>query len=77
MVSIIPASLLNRTIVATRRRLRDWFLHGADKQGTKHDYQQRTFAVTTCFTPLIRWVVALRHANTRWLVLAMDASTRC
>jgi hypothetical protein len=75
MVSVMLASLLDRTMAATRGRLRDWYLDGADKPGAKHGQKRRTLDVSTCFAPLLRWVVALHPADTRQLALAMDAST--
>jgi hypothetical protein len=75
MVAVVLAALLDRTVTATRGRLRDWYLDGTDKQGAKRGQKRRTLAVTTCFAPLLRWVIQMYPTGSHQIALAMDAST--
>jgi hypothetical protein len=74
-VAVILASLLDRAETTVREQLRDWCRDGAHKTGAKHGIKRRSLDVTTCFAPLLRWVVALHPSESRQLALAMDAST--
>lgn len=53
-----------------RQRLREWLYDQKDKQG-KHRCQ---IEVSSCFAPLLRWIVALCRGE-RQLALGLDAST--
>jgi hypothetical protein len=75
MVATVLAALLDRSVTAMRARLRDWYLDGPDKQGAKHGSKRRTLDVSTCFAPLLRWVIHLYPAGSHQIALAMDAST--
>jgi len=53
------------------QRLREWYADAEDKKGAK----RQAFEVTTCFAPLLAWVLSLWPAEERHLALAIDAST--
>jgi hypothetical protein len=70
-VAVVLAPLLGAKENTVRQRLREWCYDAEDKRGTK----RQDLDVTTCFAPLLRWVLAWWPATERRLVLAMDAST--
>jgi len=53
------------------QRLREWYLDAEQKSGTK----RRELDVTTCFAPLLRWVLRLWKSDKRQLALVMDATS--
>jgi hypothetical protein len=53
------------------QRLREWCYDAKDKKGTK----RQAVDVTTCFAPLLAWVLSLWPADEQHLALAIDAST--
>jgi hypothetical protein len=68
-VAIFLAKLLCQKINTVRQRLREFYKEAEAKKGK--DRQQ--LDVTTCFAPLLRWV--LRHWPNRQVAVALDAST--
>jgi hypothetical protein len=60
--------LLGRSRNTTRERLRDWYKSAADKSG-RH---RRDLDVTTCFAPLLRWI--LQDWPSRRVALVLDAT---
>jgi hypothetical protein len=58
-----------------REQLRDWYREAPAKTGAKRGRKCRSFDVSTCFAPLLRWVVAWWDPACPQLALAMDAST--
>jgi hypothetical protein len=52
-----------------RQRLREWCYDAQDKKGV----QRKSLDITTCFTPLLRWI--LSNWSSLQLALAMDATT--
>ena len=54
-----------------RQRLREWNRDREDKRGD----QRQELDVSTCFVPLLRWIVCWWAAEERRMVLAMDATT--
>jgi hypothetical protein len=74
-VAVILAYLLDRSEQAVREQLRDWYRDAEHKRGAKRGDKRRALEVTSCFAPLLRWVVTLMPAECRQLALAMDAST--
>jgi hypothetical protein len=70
-VAALLAPLLDAQENTVRQRLREWCYDAADKRGT----QRQDLDVTTCFAPLLCWVLAWWPPAERRLVLAMDAST--
>lgn len=53
------------------QRLREWCYAAKDKRGSK----RQELDVSTCFAPLLRWLLSWWPANEPRLVLALDAST--
>jgi hypothetical protein len=53
------------------QRLREWYLDAKHKSGKK----RRDLDVTTCFAPLLRWIVRLWGHGNRQMVLVLDATT--
>jgi Transposase DDE domain len=74
-VAAVLAYLLARSERTTREQLRDWDREAPAKRGAKRGRKRRTLDVTTCFAPLLRWVVAWWDPACPQLALAMDAST--
>jgi hypothetical protein len=74
-VATVLAYLLTRSERTTREQLRDWYREAPAKSGAKRGRKRRTLDVTTCFAPLLRWVVAWWDPACPQLALAMDAST--
>ncbi len=70
-VSAALATLLGKKENTVRQRLREWYKEAGSKKGEK----RRNLEVTTCFAPLVRWVVSHWPEAERRLSLAMDAST--
>jgi len=53
------------------QRLREWCYGAKDKRGDK----RQEVDVSTCFAPLVHWILSLWPADEPRLVLALDAST--
>ena len=53
------------------QRLREWYLDAKHKSGKK----RRELDVTSCFAPLLQWIVRLWGNGNRQLVLVLDATT--
>jgi Transposase DDE domain len=70
-VAALLAPLLDAKENTVRQRLREWCYDAQHKRGTK----RQDLDVSTCFAPLLRWVLAWWPATEQRLVLAMDAST--
>ena len=70
-VAALLAPLLGAKETTVRQRLREWCYDAEHKRG-KHRQQ---LDVSTCFAPLLRWVLAWWPASEQRLALAMDAST--
>lgn len=74
-VAVVLAYLLGRREASVREQVRDTYREATAKGGTKRGGKRRTVDVTTCFAPLLRWVVALLPPTCTQLALAMDATT--
>jgi len=70
-VATFLALLLHCSAGALRERLREWCYAAPDKKGT----HRQEVDVTTCFAPLLRWVLTWWASDERRLVLALDATT--
>ena len=68
-VAFFLARLLGQQPNTLQQRLREFYQEAAAKAGT----QRRDLEVTTCFAPLLRWI--LRDWTGRQLPLALDATT--
>ena len=74
-VAAVLALVLNGRETSLRARLREWYRDAADKRGARRGEKRQSLDVTTCFAPLVRWVIRLLPPTCRQLALAMDAST--
>jgi hypothetical protein len=68
-VAFFLAKLLKQGFHAVRQRLRDFYLPAKAKKGQ----HRQDLSVTSCFAPLLRWV--LRDWHGRQLAIAIDPST--
>ncbi len=71
-VATFLGALVGQPAGTLRQRLRKWCDDAPDKRGD----QRRDLDVTTCFAPLLSWVLAWWAPGERRLALALDASTR-
>ena len=74
-VSFLLGCLLDQRPTCLRERLRDWLCAALDKSGVRRGHKRRSLLVSSCFAPLLRWVLSLLPAECRRLALVMDAST--
>jgi hypothetical protein len=74
-VAVLLAYLLDCAAATVREQLRDWYRDAAHKSGVKRGRKRQHLEVTTCFAPLLRWVIAIWDPHCRQIALAMDAST--
>lgn len=72
-VAFFLARLLGRKANSVRQRLREFYQEAPAKAGSKRGGKRRDLDITTCFAPLLRWV--LRAWAGRQLPLALDATT--
>ncbi len=70
-VAALLAPLLGAKENTVRQRLREWCYDKDHKRGS----QRQQLDVTTCFAPLLRWILTWWPPAEARLVLAMDAST--
>ncbi len=68
-VAVFLALLLRQKVGTLEQRLREWCYTASDKRGS----QRQSLDVTTCFVPLLRWIVRLWTGTS--LALAIDATT--
>jgi hypothetical protein len=68
-VAFFLAKLLAQKVLSVRQRLREFYLEAPAKKGTR----RRDLDVSTCFGPLLRWL--LRDWKGQQLAVALDAST--
>ena len=54
-----------------RQRLREWYQQSEAKKGI----HRRSLDVSSCFAPLVKWVLSLLPRNTKEIALALDATT--
>lgn len=69
-MSAALAHSLHQPEDSLRQRLREWCYDRADKRGSR----RAELAVSTCFAPLLGWVVSLWAPTQRRMVLALDAT---
>src|SRR5258706_12562582 len=74
-VVTVLAPIVGRNDDALRQQLRAWCYDAAHKAGAKRTIKRQELEVTTCFAPLLRWVLAWWPPTEKRLALAMDAST--
>lgn len=68
-VATFLALLLDQKVANVEQRLYEWCLDAGDKAGA----QRPALDVTTCFVPLLRWIVRLWHGTE--LALTIDATS--
>jgi hypothetical protein len=66
--AVLAALLSYGSVHALRQRLREWLYDGVDRAAPC----QVQLDVTTCFVPLLRWLLSLWHGTT--LAFAIDAT---
>jgi hypothetical protein len=71
-VAFVLACRLDCAFSAVRKRLRELYLPAAAKSGVKQGGKRKDFDVTTCFAPLLRWVLSLWSGQ--HLPLAIDVT---
>ncbi|WP_337886624.1 hypothetical protein [Fischerella thermalis] len=72
-VSVFLAELLGKKENKVRQQLREWLRDAEDKTKTKNG--RATLEVTSCFSPLLSWILSLWPESQKRLALAADAST--
>ncbi len=70
-ISALLAFVLQESEQAVFQRLREWYLDAEQKSGKK----RRELEVSTCFAPLLRWVVRLWKSERGQIPLVIDATT--
>jgi hypothetical protein len=70
-ISALLALVLEQQEQTVFQRLREWYLDAKHKSGKK----RRELDVTSCFAPLLQWIVHLWGNGNRQLVLVLDATT--
>lgn len=70
-ISALLAQVLEQKEAGVFQRLREWYLDASHKRGD----HRREFEVSSCFAPLLRWIVGSFAGEERRLALALDAST--
>jgi hypothetical protein len=71
LVSATLALQLDCSEASLIQRLREWCYAAADKRGAK----RRDLDVSTCFAPLLRWILSRWPPEQPRLALALDATT--
>jgi hypothetical protein len=72
-VALLLATLLKRKRNSLCQRLREFYQPAPAKSGARRGVKRQELDVTTCFAPLLRWV--LRDWSGRQLPLALGATT--
>lgn len=70
-VAVVMARLLQQKENTVRQRLRESTYDSADQRGKN----RTSLDVTTCFAPLLQWILAWWDSHEQRLALAMDATT--
>ncbi|MBO0791236.1 MAG: hypothetical protein J2P36_09835 [Ktedonobacteraceae bacterium] len=70
-ISALLALVLGQQEQAVFQRLREWYLDAKHKSGKK----RRELDVTTCFAPLLQWIVRLWGNGNQQMVLVLDATS--
>lgn len=70
-ISALLALVLEQEEQTVFQRLREWYLDAKHKSGKK----RRELDVTSCFAPLLTWVVRMFEPGNQQLVLVLDATS--
>jgi hypothetical protein len=71
-VALFLATHLGCACCAVRKRLREFYLPAAAKSGVRQGGKRRDFDVTSCFAPLLGWILSLWSGQ--HLALAIDVT---
>src|SRR5215468_4362446 len=71
-VALFLSQHLRRPYPALRKRLAEFYKEAPAKSGAKQGIKRKDFDVTTCFPPLLRWVLSLWSGQ--HLALAIDVT---
>ena len=74
-ISALLAMVLDQREMTVMQRLREWYLDASHKSGSKQGKKRRELEVTSCFGPLLRWVVRLWASSEKRLPLVVDATS--
>lgn len=74
-ISALLAVVLQQQEQSVFQRLREWYLDASQKSGSKQGHKRRELEVTSCFGPLLRWVVRLWASEEHRLPLVVDATS--
>jgi len=74
-ISALLAAILQQQEPSVFQRLREWYLDASHKSGSKQGRKRRELDVTSCFGPLLRWVVRLWGSSEKRLPLVVDATS--
>ena len=70
-ISALLALVLHQKEGTVVQRLREWYLEAQQKSGD----QRRDLEVTSCFAPLLRWIVSSMTGSPGQVALALDATS--
>ena len=70
-VAVFLALVLGKKENTVRQQLREWYKDKRDKKGKK----RASLDVTTCFAPLLAWILSWWPAESKCLALALDPTT--
>ncbi|HEY4388679.1 MAG TPA: transposase [Ktedonobacteraceae bacterium] len=70
-ISALLAQIFQQKEGTVFQRLREWYLETQQKSGD----HRRELNVTSCFGPLLSWIIRLWAGNEKRLALALDATT--
>ena len=70
-ISALLAFMLQEQEQTVFQRLREWYLDAGQKSGKK----RRELEVSTCFAPLLGWVLRLWRSEKRQIPLVLDATS--
>jgi|GEM_PF-2166448 len=70
-ISALLALVLEQKEQTVFQHLREWYLDAKHKSGPK----RRELEVTSCFAPLLCWIVRLWEKGNRHMVLVLDATS--
>jgi hypothetical protein len=51
-----------------RQRLKEWYQDANSKKGENRS----SLDVTSCFVPLLKWILSMRNSEEKWLTLGVD-----
>jgi hypothetical protein len=71
-VALFLSNVLGWSFLALRKRLSEFYKEAPAKSGVKQGCKRRDFDVSTCFAPLLRWILSLWSG--RHLALAIDVT---